>query len=183
MNCQPEGATLRMSVSDPTLGPMAPSNSGDMVIGAPTFLSGYCRRMPSSAAAGVNRLPWEDRVVPRGKCVPGPSRLCLNDRRFAVDVEFAALNGRSGDALTYTLTDDTGAFTFFDRSNLEMLIKVLNACPSQFHTFWVFAAGLTNVEVDITVTDTKTGATKSYHNPQSSSFSPIQDTSAFATCP
>jgi hypothetical protein len=48
--------------------------------------------------------------------------------------------------------------------------------------FWVFAAGLTDVEVEITVTDTVSGTWKSYRNPPHTAFLPIQDTLAF-DCP
>jgi hypothetical protein len=41
---------------------------------------------------------------------------------------------------------------------------------------------LTNVQVDLTVTDTQNGTVKTYRNPQNTSFQPIQDTSAFSTC-
>ncbi|HVR28597.1 MAG TPA: hypothetical protein VMS86_03600, partial [Thermoanaerobaculia bacterium] len=81
------------------------------------------------------------------------------------------------------LTDDTGAFWFFDSANVEILIKVLDACASAFDSFWVFAAGLTNVEVRLTVTDTETGMVKVYDNPLDQPFQPVQDTRAFATCP
>ena len=43
--------------------------------------------------------------------------------------------------------------------------------------------GLTNTRVRITVTDTRTGASKQYNNPQGTAFQPIQDTGAFASCP
>ncbi len=33
------------------------------------------------------------------------------------------------------------------------------------------------------MTDTQTGAVKTYDNPQGTAFRPIQDSSAFATCP
>jgi len=59
---------------------------------------------------------------------------------------------------------------------------VLNTC-SFSNRFWVFAGGLTNVEVTMTVTDTRTGIPKVYMNPQGTPFRPIQDTEAFATCP
>jgi hypothetical protein len=58
----------------------------------------------------------------------------------------------------------------------------LNACTLNSR-FWVFAGGLTNVRVVMTVTDTQTGTVKTYTNPQGVAFQPIQDTSAFATCP
>ena len=57
-------------------------------------------------------------------------------------------------------------------------VKVLDACSFAGST-WVFAAGLTNVEVVLTVTDTVTGATRRYRNPKGTAFAPVQDTSAF----
>jgi hypothetical protein len=41
---------------------------------------------------------------------------------------------------------------------------------------------LTNVSVTLTVTDTVTGAVRTYTNPQGTAFAPIQDTNAFV-CP
>jgi homoserine acetyltransferase len=65
---------------------------------------------------------------------------------------------------------------------VEMIVKVLDACSLNAHK-WVFAGGLTNVEVTLTVTDTQTGAVKTYLNPANTAFLPIQDTAAFGTCP
>jgi hypothetical protein len=39
------------------------------------------------------------------------------------------------------------------------------------------------VQVNVTVTDTMTGVAKTYVNPQGTPFKPIQDVSAFSTCP
>jgi hypothetical protein len=47
----------------------------------------------------------------------------------------------------------------------------------------VFASGLTDVEVRLTVTDTEAGRTRSYFNPLGRAFAPVQDVDAFATCP
>ena len=80
------------------------------------------------------------------------------------------------------LTDDTGYLWFFNPDNVEVVVKVLDACEP-FGRFWVFAGGLTNVEVDLTVTDSTTGQTNTYHNNLNEPFAPIQDTDAFATCP
>jgi hypothetical protein len=44
---------------------------------------------------------------------------------------------------------------------------------------WVFAAGMTNVNVVLTVTDTVTGATRTYENPLNTPFAPVQDVAAF----
>jgi hypothetical protein len=61
------------------------------------------------------------------------------------------------------LSDDSGYFWFFDPGNAEVMFKVINAC-SLNHAYWFYAGGLTNVQVTITVTDTRTGATKTYTN-------------------
>ena len=62
-------------------------------------------------------------------------------------------------------------------------MKVLSGCTIN-NAYWVFAAGLTNVQVDLTVTDTTTGVVYTKQNPQGTAFVPIQDTSAFpASCP
>jgi len=63
-----------------------------------------------------------------------------------------------------------------------MIVKALDGCGLNSR-FWVFAGGLTNVEVILTVTDTHNGAVKTYVNPMNTALAPIQDTSAFATCP
>jgi hypothetical protein len=63
-----------------------------------------------------------------------------------------------------------------------MVVKVLNGCGLNSR-YWTFAGGLTNVLVNLTVTDTQTGAVRTYSNPQNQAFLPIQDTSSFSTCP
>ena len=80
------------------------------------------------------------------------------------------------------LTPNSGYFWFFDATNVEMIVKVLDGCEANQHE-WVFAAGLTNVEVTTTVTDTFSGLSKTYTNTQGTPFAPVQDTAAFAACP
>jgi PKD repeat protein len=112
-------------------------------------------------------------------CVPSATHLCLESNRFQVDVAWTTPQGASGLGQAVPLSDDTGYFWFFSNTNVEMVIKVLNGCGLN-QEFWVFAGGLTNVKADITVTDTLTGKIRTYHNPQSTAFLPLQDTSAFA---
>jgi hypothetical protein len=81
------------------------------------------------------------------------------------------------------LTADTGYFWFFIQENVELVIKVLDACATPFDSFWVFAAGLTDVEVELTVEDTTAAVVQHYVNPLGQPFQPIQDTAAFGTCP
>jgi hypothetical protein len=115
-------------------------------------------------------------------CTPSATTMCLSDNRFAVSANWQTSDGNSGAGQATKLTAETGYFTFFSATNVEAIIKVLNACGLNSR-IWVFAAGLTNVRVDLTVRDTKTGTVKVYTNPLNTAFAPIQDTNAFATCP
>jgi hypothetical protein len=117
-----------------------------------------------------------------GTCVPNAETLCLTGGRFRVTTTWSTNQGDSGVGTAVPLTEDTGYFWFFSQTNVEMVIKVLDACSFSDH-FWVFAGGLTDVEVTLTVVDSLTGAARNYTNPQSTPFQPIQDTEAFTTCP
>ncbi len=115
-------------------------------------------------------------------CLPNETTLCVAGGRYAVQATFDAGGGNAGNAHAVAFTTDTGYFWFFSDTNVEAVIKVLNGCALNSR-WWVFAGGLTNVAVTITVTDTKTGTVKTYQNPANTPFQPIEDTSAFATCP
>jgi hypothetical protein len=117
-----------------------------------------------------------------GTCTASGTAMCLNNGRFRVQATFDTRQGLSGSAQAVKLTDDSGYLWFFNASNIEVVVKVLNGCGTNNH-YWVFAGGLTNVHVVLLVTDTKTGITNTYVNPQGVAFQPIQQTQAFATCP
>ncbi len=130
----------------------------------------------------VGAMAFRRPVAPSGPCVPDDHTLCLNGGRFEVTARWRTTNGNSGQGTGVKLTADSGYFWFFNPANIEIVIKVLNAC-SVNNAYWVFAAGLTNAEVTLSVTDTQTGAVRTYNNPLSNPFAPVQDTSAFGTCP
>jgi hypothetical protein len=73
-------------------------------------------------------------------------------------------------------------FTFFDPGNIELILKVLDACVPPFNKWWVFGGGLTDVGVTITVTDSSTRAVKTYTSAKGKLFQTFADTSAFG-CP
>ena len=129
---------------------------------------------------GANRI---GRITPGaiGPCVPDANAMCLSAGRFRLTTTWTTTTA-SGSGNAVRLTDDSGYFWFFSAGNVEMVVKALNGCGFNSR-YWVFAGGLTNVDVTLTVTDTQTGAVKAYRNPQGTAFQPIQDTSAFATCP
>ena len=115
-------------------------------------------------------------------CTANTTTLCLNKGRFTVQVQWTTPDGTTGAGQAVFLTGDTGYFWFFNSDNVEMVVKVLNGCGYD-SSYWTFAGGLTDIQVVMTVTDTQTGATRAYTNPQRTAFQPIQDTSAFASCP
>jgi PKD repeat protein len=123
-------------------------------------------------------------VAPQqGACHSDAQTLCVQANRFSVTASYRTATNATGSGAAIRLTDDSGYFYFFDANNVEVVTKVLNGCFAPFNSYWVFAAGLTNVEVTLTVTDTSNGTVKTYRNPLGTPFQPIQDTSAFATCP
>jgi plastocyanin len=118
-----------------------------------------------------------------GPCSQGEHTLCVNGGRFSVTAHWTKPDGSEGDGTGVPLTEDSGYFWFFDPSNIEAVAKVLNGCAIN-NGYWVFAAGLTDVAVHLTVTDMATGARYTRDNPQGTAFDPIQDTSAFpSSCP
>ncbi len=139
---------------------------------------------PIEVVSGEAALDIDFVMVPDSgaTCFPSPTALCLNDDRFQVEVEWRDFFGQAGTGVGIELTDDTGTFWFFSPANVELVIKVLDGCFDPFNTFWVFAGGLTDVEVDVTVTDTLTGEVRTYGNTLGTAFTPIQDLAAFATC-
>ncbi len=139
------------------------------------------RGTPTGGVADELRFNHSGMGVAPGPCSPTDS-LCLNNDRFKVRSHFLTSAAQTGSAGVFKLTDDTGYLYFFNPSNVEAVVKVLNAC-SLNNRYWVFAGGLTDVRTVITVTDTQRNAVRTYINPQGTAFQPIQDTAAFATCP
>ena len=111
-------------------------------------------------------------------CTSTSTALCLVEGRFRVELAWRTPDGNSGQAMGDFLSEDTGYFYFFTKNNVEAVVKVLDGCGIN-GTFWVFLAGLTNVQVDITITDTVTGQVRTWRNPQGTLFQPVGDTQAF----
>jgi ELWxxDGT repeat protein len=107
-----------------------------------------------------------------GPCVAGPTRLCLQEGRFAVELQGPAPAG----AVPIEGTD-SGYFWLFAPDLPEVVIKVIDGQAVNGH-FWVFLAGLTHVEHTVTVTDTLTGTRRTYRS-LAGRFISLGDTGAF----
>ena len=108
-------------------------------------------------------------------CIPDAGTLCLVGSRFRVEASFRDYSGGAGRAAAVPLTSDTGAFSFFGASNLELMVKVVSFCGGGANRYGVYAGGLTDVEVSLTVTDTKDGTARTFTNPLGTLFSPVRD--------
>ncbi len=118
-----------------------------------------------------------------GLCHEAAGTLCINNGRFSVSADWTEPDGTTGHGNAVNLTSDSGYFWFFNPSNVELVVKVLNGCGIN-NGYWVFAAGLTNVQVVLNVKDELTGAIYTNTNAQGVPFVPVQETAAFPnSCP
>ena len=148
-----------------------PIDPADVTAGYFTHLGGDLFTLPD----------WNPVTPPEsigGTCAPDAT--CLGDGRFEVTVDWVS-DTDSGQGVQIKGSDDDVAFSFFDPDRLEVIVKVLNGCSFN-DRFWVFAAGLTDVEYTVTITDTR-GTPAARYTATGFGNQPIQDTSAFATCP
>jgi ELWxxDGT repeat protein len=153
------------SVADTTaFGPLGASASRAFTVG------------PAASTLGETLVTTRS-VAEAGSCAASPTRLCLDGGRFAVEARWKDFQGHTGIGQAVPLSGDTGTFWFFDASNVEVVLKVLDGRPAN-GKFWVFYGALSNVEYTLTVTDMQTGIEKTYINPLGRLAS-VADTGAF----
>jgi len=103
-----------------------------------------------SAFLGVACL-WSA-ALEAAPCAPSATALCLSGGRFEVQVTWKDFQGNTGQGQASSLTADTGHFWFFSASNVELIVKVLDARAIN-GKFWVFFGALSNVEYTLEVRD------------------------------
>ena len=136
----------------------------------------------SAHYARATTLETQVSEQPGTACVTGGSVLCLGaGGRYRVRTEWRLSDGAEGVGSARDLTTDTGAFTFFDEANLEVVVKILDGCEVN-GKIWVFAAGLTDTGVVLVVRDLQTDQTVRYVTTAGSPFQPIRDVEALAGC-
>jgi glucose/arabinose dehydrogenase len=160
-------------LDDATTGP-------DLTVGLTLFAPSGGARVPSPAIAILAILD-DDREATA--CSESPTTLCLVGGRFEVTADWRSPGSQALPAGWVRVSDDAGYFWFFTEPNPEVFVKMVNACVEPFQHYWMFASGLTDVEVTLRVLDTQTGVERTYVSPAGQVFLPIQDVGTFDTCP
>lgn len=132
-----------------------------------------------SREAAASRMFLVEAAEPAGLCASDPSTRCLRDSRFAVAVDWSNVAGESGAAsVVHAGPNDSGLFRFFDRSNWEILVKVLDGCDVN-GAVWVFTASTTDLGYTIRITDTATDTIREYSNEPGAPAPAVTDVEAF----
>ena len=102
-------------------------------------------------------------------CVPSATRLCLGDGRIQIEALWRGIDGLGVESPVPArlLADHSGAFWFFDPTNPEVALKIVDGRGFN-RAFWLFTAPMTSLPYDLVVTDTGSGRVKVYpHDGQS----------------
>jgi len=105
-------------------------------------------------------------IIATPPCASDATTLYLIDGRFQAQVEWTDFDELTGPGMVVAgdTRDDTGEFWFFLPDNMELVVRVLDACETSFNSVWVFAGGPANVELTVAVTDTGTGKVQTVEN-------------------
>jgi len=162
-----------------------PANTTEADVSGLSPATGYSFRVRARNAQGDSAYSNEAQAATAGNvepCVADAETLCLSNGRFRVQVNWKTEDGQIGAGHVVTTSDSSGLLWFFEPSNWEVVVKVLNGCGEPNPRYWLFFAGATNVQYTVTVADTQTGVVKAYFN-QLGSSAVATETDAFATCP
>ena len=92
-----------------------------------------------------------------GICIRDADTACLLNGKFKVEVDWVtassagtgkvmAFNGERAESV------ESAFFWFFNSTNFEMGVKMVDACVAPFNRYWVFVSGLTSQEYRVRVT-------------------------------
>jgi hypothetical protein len=112
------------------------------------------------------------------ECAPSETALCLLQGRYRVEATWRTATAE-GVALAQPESDGFGAFSLADVDRLELFVELADACGDPAHAVGVSTSGLTDAEVEVTVTEVATGEVRRYQNPLGMRFALISDPQAF----
>jgi hypothetical protein len=97
-------------------------------------------------------------------CFASTEAGCLDDGRYETRALWRSFDGSAGVAHPLALTGSTGGFWFFDPGNLELAVRQIDGTQVN-DRIWSFLASLSNVEFQLRVRDTASGAAYGFFNP------------------
>jgi hypothetical protein len=174
-----EGAAYRLGAAndqDPFAAPRQYLAPGQSV--APGQQATFTYALTAPANPGTYHTQWQmlkeglarfgdiaaQDVVVTAAPPPGQRDLLLLSGRFSVEVSWHdPISGHAGFGRQVADSGQTGFFWFFDPSNLELMVKMLDGRGLNDH-YWFFFGALSNVEYWITVHDLASGAVRTYYN-------------------
>ena len=117
-------------------------------------------------------------------CQPDLHIACLDNRRFKVTLTVQDDSQGSPRSSQVRSGNDTSV-VFSGAGSGTFLYNLWNGCSTATPAFGssLFATPETDLGLRLTVTDTRSGQERTYENTLGSTFQPVLDTSAFATCP
>lgn len=151
-------------------------------------LSGTYRRQPGGATYEFTlSLTWPETEMPT-RLVGSDAEWAEIEWIFQLDVTWRDGRGNSGRGVPIVENDRSARFWFFRPGNPELQVKIVPACEA-FGRYWVFVAGLTDLEVEVRVAGPShsdlrqppptADSTRVYTSPLGEAFRPILDTEGF----
>ncbi len=167
----------------------APANATSFALGGRVAGRPYTFRVRAANGALLSAPSNEASATTQNDataaCAADADTLCLLAERFRVEVQWRdQINGGNGIGLVQASPvggSKTGVFSFFNPNNIELIVKALDGNPVNSH-YWIFYGALSTVEYWVTVTDTATGDSNTYHNPPGE-LCGVPDTEAFPALP
>lgn len=131
-----------------------------------------------SITGGEATFPLASTTPVSSTCTSSATVICLDG--LSISATATNAGGQTVDGrVARDLDPNTGYLWFFSENNFDVVVDVLNRC-AQENRYWVFMAGLTDVRHAITIsaTNTATGVTRTYVNPQGERFTSLEDREA-----
>ena len=175
----------RDAIGDWTVGAAVVANRSSAIVSGLEAGRRYVFRVKALAATDFSfSLPGTVELVeppPRGSmtdCTPAGPVARLSDDYY-LRMCFETPSGVQMDASNYHLESAaSGLAYFFDRDNVEVLVKVLDGCAINGHR-WAFVAPVTDLAFNLEIVERSTGRRFTHRNPKSTTAKPRSDTAAF----
>jgi PKD repeat protein len=163
-NCKPDPLGWKWNVGGGTI--QGPTNASAVSVAwAASGVQTVTASNKSCPGASVSPLAVRLRPPTTASCTPGRKVLCLVGGRFQVSARYSTSPGvpPSRNASVVSLNDSTGYFVLNPQGvDPDVQVHIGSLCTGRTGNYLIEAGGSSNLRLKLTVTDTKTGVTKTY---------------------